>query len=255
MTTSKDGEGLAPSAIPAPADPRNAQAAFFATVYKWSEWFIASQLAFPVLLLLFALDWLYRPPQNWQDVGTVGSQGIFLLIGLLAVAGLCAEEYVGYLRTRGLKAPLSLGFYAALIPVLIATCWRPQSVPQVSLGLLTAVTIGLAFCILMVALSLIAEVSEKMARGLAVFCLACGGALIIGGALTHLLLLRQVLLGIPSAGQSALTTPLAVLLGGWVWAVATDFLRPKNAPLRLVIRYAGLTLAGIIVFWVVQATG
>jgi hypothetical protein len=197
---------------------------------------LASPFGFPILLGLFFLDLLLP-----------FLKGIFLLIGVLAVAGLCAEEYVAFLRSRDLEASAALGFYSASIPPLVTFCWRPAALPEpgISLGLLTVITLALVLCALMVALSLIAEVSEKMITGLAGFLLASLGALFIGLVFAHLLLLRQVGLGPWHS--------LAAIILGWIFLLVYRMksASPSSA-LPLILKFHGLGVAAAALFWALR---
>ncbi len=234
MTTNRDIGASAPSADGRGGQPAGAAAsplsALFTSLGKCAERLLASQAAFPLLLALFLLD-RFLP-----------SQQVLLLLGLLAISGLCAEEYVSFLRAKGLRAPLSLGFNASVLPPLVAFCWRLPAQPGISLGLLTIITLALVFCTLMVTLALIGEVSEKMAQGLGVFVLACGGSLLIGLAFAHLLLLRQV-------APAHLTPPLVVLALGWLGFLLAGFRLLSLPSLPLLSRYTALGLASIVAFW------
>jgi len=205
-----------------------------------------SPAAFPVLVALLFVDRLLPTP--WQ--------GIFFLIGVLTLAGVCGEEYSDWLRQKNLHIPIFLGLNAALIPVFVASCWRPPYgspeipgialpvgvVNDIGLTLLTLVTLGTVLCTLMVALALVAEVTEKLLSGLGVFLLACGGALGIGFVLSHLLLLQQLLYGDP-------LYPLIALAAGWLAAFFVRIWLSKSS-LPLITRFAGLGLVSLVLFWI-----
>lgn len=249
MTTSNANDASAPSARKS-AEPAKRHNNITLYLRKRIEQLIFSRMAFPSLIGLFILDFLLP-----------SAQGIFLLLGVIAVAGFCAEEYTAFLRAKGLRIPTSLGGYSAILPVLVAFCARPSSAPAISPLYLTIVTLVLVFSVLMVALSLIAEISEKMLRGLEVFCLACGGSLVIGFALTHLLLMRQWGM-LPLSGflkmtgvsgymlqwSTASIAPLAVLAAGWLLSLLG---RIKSLPAHLQqpMRFLGLALISVILFW------
>ena len=97
----------------------------------------------------------------------------------------------------------------------------------------------------MVALSLIAEVTEKMAPGLAVFCLACAGALLIGAAFGHLLLLRQLGLGLKPV--------LAALAAGWAGNITSRLWKCPLSSLTLLSRFSALAAAAVAIFWGLRA--
>jgi hypothetical protein len=229
------------------------------------ERFMASHLAFPALLVLWGIDF------------ALNTQGILFLIGILGVAGFCAEEYIALLRRRGLKAPLALGFYAALIPVLLVFFYRPMTwvklfagdatlpyqpnILPLTLGPMTAATLGLILCVLMVALALISEVTERFTQGLGVFCLACAGSLVIGAIFAHAILARQGTLGLalPWAWlpREAAQIPQAIriwptvglLVAGWLWAIVTGFIAPRDSKMRLSYRFTGLGIMAVALFW------
>jgi hypothetical protein len=242
LTTSKDSAVLAGSDKPA----SNLTLIYLlAGLLAGLRKLFASPAAFPVLAVLLFLD--HFLPPAWQ--------GVLLLCGLLGVTGVCGEEYADWLRQKGLHIPMFLGLNAALIPVLIMSCWRPPySSPKfaglalpagvhndIGLALLTIITLGTVLCTLMVALALVAEVTEKLLAGLGVFLLACGGALVIGFALGHLLLLQQLLYGDP-------LYPLIALAVGWLTAFfARIWLAKSSRP--LLARFAGLGLASLVFFW------
>ena len=249
MTTSNVNDASGQSARKS-AEPTKHHNTITSYLRKRFEQIVFSRMAFPSLIGLFILDF-FLP----------SAQGIFLLLGVIAVAGFCAEEYTAFWRAKGLRIPTSLGGYSALLPVLVAFCARPSSAPAISPLYLTIVTLVLVFCVLMVALSLIAEISEKMLKGLEVFCLACGGSLLIGFALTHLLLMRQWGMlplsdFLKMTGESgyllqlstASIAPLAVLPAGWLFSLLG---RIKNLPTQLhqPMRFLGLALISVILFW------
>ncbi|NIM04616.1 MAG: hypothetical protein GTO55_01685 [Armatimonadetes bacterium] len=235
MTTSKESDASAQSTLHQGVETARAYSHISSVIRKKGERLLLSPFAFPLLFGLFALDH-FLP----------FSEGIFLLIGVLVVGGLCAEEYAAFLRTKGLPVPSALGFYAALMPLLIAFCWRSPSQPAVSLGLLTVITLCLVFCTLMLALSLITEVCERLITGLTVFCLACVGGMIIGLALAHLLLLTQIGLG-PRP-------PLAAMIVGWALLLLH---RTKKVPafpvMPLTSKFQGLAVAAVAFYWGLRA--
>jgi hypothetical protein len=242
LTTSKGSDVSAPSAKPA---PKLTLPYLLTGALAGLKRLFASPAAFPALAVLLFLDTFLPIP--WQ--------GILLLCGVLGLAGACGEEYIEWLRQKGLRIPIFLGLNAALIPVLIAACWRPPYsspklnvalpvgiVNDISLTLLTIITLGTVLCTLMVALALVAEVTEKLLSGLGVFLLACGGALIIGFGLGHLLLLQQLIYGNP-------LYPLIALVAGWLIALFAR-LGLSKSPLPLITRFAGLALVSLVLFWV-----
>ena len=231
MTTSNGNDASAQSAHPQGADSSHTNQQI-ANLLQKGERLLTSAFAFPLLFAFFLLDLI------------PALQQMFLLLGVLLVAGLCAEEYTAFLRAKGCKAPAGLGFYSGLIPPLVAFCWRPPFQPAVSLGLLSIFTLALVFCSLMVALSLIAEVSERLATGLAVFLLASGVSLLIGFVLSHLLLLRQMGVGY--------LPPLAALALGWVWALVNRPAKDGSRMLPLVLRFAGLGATATFLFWLIH---
>jgi hypothetical protein len=240
LTTSKDSDALALSSKnPAPVS----LIGLLSATLKILEKVFASPAAFPLLGALLLLDLMLPAPLR----------GILFLIGILGVAGVCGEEYTAWLRRRGLHVPVFLGLNGSLIPVLVAACWRPTAAfhkllalhvsaggsNEISLGLLTVITLGVVLCTLMVALALVAEVSEKLLSGLGVFSLACGGALLIGLVFAHLPLLEQ---DRPDLG-------LIALLVGWVGGFIAC-IKFSKSPLFLLARFAALGLTAMILFWI-----
>lgn len=243
MTTNSGNDALAQS-TPQGIEPANRYQMLINSARIQAERVLLSHFAFPILVGLFLLD-LFIP----------AAQGVALLLGVLLIAGLCGEEYLTYLSRKEFRAPASLGFYAGLVPPLVAFCWRlphqttmllPPAQAPISLGLLTAATLVLVFCTLMLALSLIAEVSEKLVSGLAAFLLSCAGALVVGSALAHLLLLRQL-------------TPdpkpvLVVLVIGWLGSFISRSKLPLVGQLPIISRFAALALAAVVAFWLLQGS-
>jgi len=234
LSTSRGSDASAQSAPRRKADAGHYLQQFCSALRRGSERLLASAFAFPLLLGLFALDY-FLP----------SAEGVFLLAGMLAISGLCAEEYVTFLRGKELRAPAGLGFYGALIAPLIGFCWRPASQPETSLGMLTIITLALVFCTLMVALALIAEVSEKMLTGLAVFVLASGVSLLIGLVFAHLLFLRET-------GAGGWLAPAAALVVGWAASFGGRLLGTQHSDLPLISKFAGLGTAAIALFWAMR---
>ena len=111
-------------------------------------------------------------------------QGLRLLALTLGLALLAAEAARVRLKAKGRSNVAMLPFMAASLVLLLAFC-KGRSVTQ---GVLLLVTLAVVFDILMVALAAIGEVAKRGAKGLAEFAALTVAGLVLGLALSLILL-------------------------------------------------------------------
>jgi phosphatidate cytidylyltransferase len=139
-----------------------------------------------------------------------------LLAVVLTVAMIGGEEAAALLRCRRLSVPLQLGTMSAALPVLLVYCLG-RDLPG---WLWLAVTAALVVDVLLIALALIAEVTQRQLAGLRDFAAGSLCALVIGGLLSYLLVLRLLDHGawaVFLAGLAAWTTDTWAYLIGRKW--------------------------------------
>jgi hypothetical protein len=129
-------------------------------------------ISLPLLILLLLLDQVSA------------FQGLPLLAVTLGLALLVAEMARSRLQAQGRQNIAVLPFMAAALVLLFAFC-KGRHITQ---GVLFVITVAVVFDILMVALALIGEASKRGAKGILEFAgLTCVG-LMLGFALSLILL-------------------------------------------------------------------
>lgn len=169
---------------------------------------VAALLGLPILLALIGMD----ATPEWH--------GTTLLLLVLFVAGIGAEELSALLAHRGLTSVPQLALMVATIPPLLAFVYGRAEIPV----LLLASSIIIALNILFIALGVVPDILHRGWPGLRDAVLIIFGSAVIGGGYSFILLLRKPL-GNLFAGGAPLPTDLHIAFPamGW-WAVAALFL-------------------------------
>jgi len=130
-------------------------------------------ITIPLLVALIALD------------GISVLEGLPLLLISLGLALVLADSLRARLRARGRSNLAMLPFMAAALVLLLAFC-RGRNLSQAVLSL---ITVGVVFDILLIALAVIAEAGKRRARGVAEFVALLSLGLAMGFALSLVFLL------------------------------------------------------------------
>jgi hypothetical protein len=144
-----------------------------------SKLWVKLAITVPLLAVLVVLD------------GILARQGVLVLAIGLGAALLVGERLRGWLRERERPNLAMVPFMAAALVLLVLFC-QGRNLHQ---GLLLAVSIGVVYTLLMVALAAIAEVGKRGVRGAAEFAGAAGLGLALGLALSLVFLLEPGQLG------------------------------------------------------------
>ena len=168
----------------------------------------AALLGLPILLALIGMD------------ATVEWHGTTLLLLVLFVAGIGAEEFSALLAHRGVTGVPQLGLMVATIPPLLAFVYGRAEIPI----LLLASSVIIALNTLFIALGVVPDIIHRGGRALRDAVFIIFGTAVIGVGYSFILLLRKPL-GTVFAGAAQQPTDLHLAFPamGW-WAVASLFL-------------------------------
>ncbi len=168
----------------------------------------AAALGLPILLALIGMD------------ATTEWHGTTLLLLVLFIAGIGAEEFSALLAHRGMTSVPQLGLMVATIPPLLAFVYGRAEIPV----LLLASSVIIALNTLFIALGVVPDIIHRGARGLRDAVLILFGSAVIGAGYSFILLLRKPL-GSTFTGAAPAPTDLHIAFPamGW-WAVAALFL-------------------------------
>lgn len=163
----------------------------------------------PLLVALLGMD---AVPQ-WH--------GITLLIVVLFIAGLGAEEYTTLLGHRGVHSIPQFGLMTATIPALMSFVYG-RHLAQL---LLLVISVIIALNILFIALGVVPDVLQRGLIAVRDVVLISVGSVALGVGYAHVLLLRKPLGAFMGDGNVPMVgdLPLAFPPMGW-WAVAGLFL-------------------------------